>query len=147
MKKQNNQNTNIFNFSYFIEEYEEEIKLIKMMMGTFHHAFKVLYDYYKIPSINYISKLCKINHRTIASYYDGTSSEPHYKKVLAICAGLCLSPRVSEYLLSTIRVDLSISSNVQDHLYHKLLHVAYHEGLDKWNEYVKESHIGDEHLL
>ncbi len=145
MQKQNNYNIN--NFSCFIEEYDEETKLIKMMNGTFHHAFKVLYDYYKIPSINYMSKLCKINHKTIASYYDGTSSEPHYKKVLAICAGLCLPPRISKYLLSTIRVDLSISPNIQDHLYYKLLHEAYHEGLDIWNEYIKASNIGEEHLL
>ncbi len=144
-------NQNILNlaetFDSFKDDYEEENLLISKMNGTFNDAFKVLYDYLQMPSDSYAARLCGVDHKTISSYYNGTAKEPNYKKVLAICAGFQLRPRVSEKLLSTVRVDLSRSNQLQDHVYNMLIHICFEKGLDKWNELIKKAKLGDEHLL
>ena len=134
-------------FENFSEEFEEDNELISQMNGTFCEAFKMLYDYYEIESDYSLAKLCHVDHNTITSYYNGEIDEPHYKKVLAICAGLCLRPRVAKKLLSTIGKVLSISNLPQDHLYEELIDNMHDKGLDVWNQCINDAGLGDGHLL
>lgn len=131
----------------FLYDDEEDNKIIKSMGGTFNEAFAFLYDYYEMPSDSFCAKLCGVSKNTIASYYNGTAKEPGYKRVLAICCGFNLRPRVSKRLLATIRVDLALSMLPQDHLYLELVNNCYDEGIEEWNQHIIESEIGSEHLL
>ncbi len=117
------------------------------MNGTFNDAFIFIYNYFEMPSDNVCAKLCGLDYKTIASYYNKTAKEPHYKNVIAICCGFNLRPRVSKNLLSTIRIDLDISTALEDHLYNILLHTNYNESIDEWNEHIKEANIGYQHML
>ena len=144
-------NTSLINealeFKSFLEDDREDDEIISHLHCSFNEAFKYLYDYYEMPSDNYCAKLCGVDHKTIASYYNGTAKIPHYKTVLAICAGFNLRPRICKELLKTIRVNLSDSPFLQDHLYDMLIHTKNELGLKAWNECIKKSKIGDEHLL
>lgn len=131
----------------FLEDDAVDNEMISNMNYTFNKAFKYLYDYYEIPSDNYIAKLCGLDHKTIASYMNDTAKEPHYKTVLAICSGLCLRPRVAKKLLSTIGKDLSISPLTHDHLYEILIDTKYNLGLEVWNKLIKKTGLDDRYLL
>lgn len=138
---------NALAFEYFLEDEAEDNELISNMQGTFNEAFKYLYDYFNMPSDRHCAKLCGVDRKMISYYYNGTATAPNYKTVLAICAGFNLRPRVSKQLLQTIRVDITNSKFIQDHVYNMLLHTKYELGLEEWNRCIKLSKIGDEHLL
>ena len=130
-------------FKKYEKEWEE---MISNMNSTFNKAFKFLYDYYGMTD-RLLSKLSGLSRRTISKYYNEEEIEPHYKKVLSLCIGFNLPPRVSKKLLSTIRVDLSKSNLSQDILYELLINEYYDYTLEYWNICIKDAGFSDKFLL
>ena len=141
--------SNVYNFSYFLDDEEEDNEMIAKMNGTFNEAYRFLYDYYALNELSNseLSRRTKLSRATLKSYLEENNVDPSYKNVLAICGGLELRPRVAKHLLSTIGYNLEITNKLCDHLYSILINQFHNAGLDFWNDRIRESGIGDQYLI
>lgn len=133
------------------EEYDdivEALALIKRMNGTFADDFKVLIKEYEFvrpngePNWSAMQSVTLISDKTLRTYAEGTATPPK-NKVLAICAGFCLHPRVSYHLLMKAGYQIQYTMNECDFLYCGLIERHYDEGVEEWNARISASTMPD----
>lgn len=123
--------------SVVIEELEEAEMLLTKMNKTFSDGLKLLFKKSGIASISDLSRLSKIDRKTLNSYFEGRTI-PNLEKVLALCAALELYPSLSYRLIELAGLSLGRRGKPIDQLYMFLIGQCYHEGLDSWNERIKK---------
>lgn len=86
-----------------------------------------------------IGNKCHLDGKTITSYRAGTS-KPDEKKLLAICAGLKLSPLITMTLLKANRIDIVECLEDPFPFYCHLIYTCYPRGLDEWNDLIRDAY-------
>lgn len=137
-------NKELEKFADEIENAKEAVTLHKRLNGEFHEdLFEVVKElgYLKpdgTPNYYQISKLTSITDKTIKSYVSG-ESKPSKEKLLAICAGLRIHPKITYLLLEKAGIIITKSYSEDDMIYCNLIDLHYDEGLDRWNKYLLDS--------
>jgi hypothetical protein len=119
-----------------LDENREALELVSQLTGGFKDMLKVLMGKYGYSNRE-LKKQTGIDDHKIAAFLDGTK-EPTKNEVVAIVAGMQLYPVVAEHLISKSGITL-ITMNEKDAMYHFLIHQCYEEGLDSWNERLREA--------
>ncbi|MBQ3220584.1 MAG: hypothetical protein IJB34_01330 [Clostridia bacterium] len=123
-----------------LEENREALEIVRQLVGDFKDMLKVLMEKYGYSNRE-MKKQTGIDDHKIAAFLDGTK-EPAKSEVIAIVAGMQLHPVVSEHLISKSGVNL-ITTSEKDAMYHFLINQCYEEGLDSWNERLREAGMMD----
>ncbi len=126
----------------------EALALIKRLNGSFAEDFNVLIKENEFvhsngePNWSAMQSVTLISDKTLRTYADGTAIPPK-SKVLAICAGFCLHPRVAYHLLMKAGYQLQTTMTNFDFVYCGLIERHYNEGVEGWNARITGSNIPD----
>lgn len=137
-------NKELETFADEIENAREAGTLHKRLHGEFHEDFSDVIKelgYLKsdgTPNYYQISKLTSITDKTIKSYVSG-ETKPSKEKLLAICGGLRIHPKIAYLLLERAGIIITKSYNEDDMIYCNLIDLHYDEGLERWNKYLLDS--------
>lgn len=125
-----------------LEDIQEALEVLKKMTGPFSNDLYVIADFAGLVrmdgtvNINQFAELTKIDNHTLSGYLSGGPTL-RKEKILSICAGLKLHPRLSYQLLKRAGFDITSTGNEDDMIYCGLLEQKYSEGIDAWNYYLK----------
>lgn len=156
VKESKDVNKNVFELASgkrLREDNDEAIALINEMrkLRSFGEKFTYLLSdnenclCYKYDTT--VAKKCHTTDKTIKSYKDG-KTKPNLKQMIAICGGLKLHPRLSNYLLKSLTYDINDNEEDPYPLYVELINTKYPFGLDEWNKTIKEAYPNNcEYLL
>ena len=132
-----------------LQDIQEASEVLRKMIGPFSTDLLVVAKFCGLVredgsvNVNKFAELTRIDNHTIIGYLRGHSTKK--EKVLSICAGLQLHPRISYHLLKRAGFDLYYTGNEDDMIYCGLLEQKYTEGIDSWNFYLKA--INKTHLI
>lgn len=125
-----------------LENIQEAAEIMRKMVGPFSLDLYLVADFVGLVrddgsvNINQFAVLTKIDNHTLSAYLRGHQM-PRKDKVLTICAGLQLHPRLSHHLIKKAGFDLINTGSEDDMIYCGLLEQKYTEGIDAWNHYLK----------
>lgn len=85
-------------------------------------------------SNNALAKATLLDNKTIANYINGNTTPANLKHALAICAGLCLEPKLSYTLISLCGLSFGGRHKEVDYAYKYLIDYCYEKGIEFWNK-------------
>lgn len=108
-------------------------------LDTFTPFFNALLVYKNLDDYSdyAISELTLLDNKTISNYRNGKTKPDNIKKVLAICGGLCLEPKLSSTLIAISGLSLGVMPNDLHYAYEHLLNQCWERGLRFWNKKLK----------
>jgi|GEM_PF-987362 len=118
-----------------IEENQEALELVKQLVGEFKDMLQLLMNNYGYSNRE-MKKYTGIDDHKIAAFLNG-SKEPTKYEVVAIVAGMQLHPVVAEHFISKSGFNLTTTIE-RDAMYRFLINQCYEEGLDSWNQRLRE---------
>lgn len=133
-----------FVLSDVIYDARQALDFAKLLTGTFSQNFKFIQENYRKGekySNRELASLTGINNHKIGELLQGTKQPTKYE-VLAIIAGLCLHPTIGERLLISATYNLVVMDE-RDSLYKFFMYVYYEEGLEDWNQHLKDLNLYD----
>jgi hypothetical protein len=142
--KESENNKKVVKFANEMVEINDSRELLKKLNGDFHEDLLTVitnmgYIHSNgVPNYHNIQQLTLVQDKTIKSYVTGQNPNPQKEKLLAICAGLRFHTRVTYHLLARAGINVNTMKEV-DFIYRSLIERHYNEGLEKWNEYLKEA--------
>lgn len=125
-----------FELAYVIEDNKDALEILNELTGSFGNKLRTLMGKYNFSN-RALSRECGIDDHKIAAILNN-SVEPSKKEVIAIAAGMCLHPILTNALMDEAGVNLVLKKDC-DATYHYLINHCYEEGLASWNERLRDA--------
>lgn len=119
------------------EEIMEASKNLDKMTGSFEECLNVLIKELGYKSNKIIGELAFLDEKTIWNYRKGKRI-PELNKLLAICGGLKLHPRITYKLMEKAGYTIGNRGKQEDFIIMFLIEECYNEGLSSWNNRLEE---------
>lgn len=119
------------------EEISEASKILDKMIGSFGECLNVLIQELGYKSNKIIGELVFLDEKTIWNYRKGKRI-PELNKLLAICGGLKLHPRITYKLMEKAGYTIGNRGKQEDFIIMFLIEECYNEGLPSWNNRLEE---------
>lgn len=119
------------------EEIMEASKILDKMTGSFEECLNVLIKELGYKSNKIIGELAFLDEKTIWNYRKGKRI-PELNKLLAICGGLKLHPRITYKLMEKAGYTIGNRGKQEDFIIMFLIEECYNEGLSSWNNRLEE---------
>jgi hypothetical protein len=127
---------------------EIDIFITDHMVDNFACFFEALLELKEMGGISNsaIAKATLLDNKTISNYRSGATKPASLKHVLAICAGLCLEPKLTYTLLDLSGFSLGGRHEDVDHAYNHLINYHYEKGIEYWNKELSTLKIPDANI-
>ena len=122
-----------------LAENDEALALVAQFEDGFAHNLGLLMERYGVSNRE-LKRTSTIDDHKIAAFVDG-SKEPSRTEVLAIIAALQLYPVVAEALFT--KAGFTFRATKQDQAYKFLMNHYYEEGLEVWNQSLRDEGMVD----
>lgn len=108
---------------------------------SFSEYFQILINKYGFHSVKDLMDATRCSRSVIENYRDLDDTPYSVEKVLSICAGMRLLPPESKHLIKKSGVIDLKSESKRSKIYKHLVEDFWNEGIEKWNNVLKENHI------